>query len=57
LKQPHTGYREKDSFLKKKQGEGSVGFTFTLRKLMSVSLQVIADAANESEYLDVILTG
>jgi len=39
------------------QGEGSVGFTFTLRKLLSVSLQIIADAANELEYLDVILTG
>lgn len=44
----HTGYREKDLL---------VSFTFTLRKLLSVSLQVIADAANESEYLDVILTG
>jgi len=28
-----------------------------LRKLLPVSLQIIADAANELEYLDVILTG
>jgi len=47
LNQPHIGYREKDLLV----------LPLPLRKLLPVSLQIIADAANELEYLDVILTG
>lgn len=35
----------------------TIGFTFTLKKLLLLAFQVIAEAANELEYMELIVTG